>query len=275
MEIENSKKFVFKYFENQRIPTIDENELLVKVFFCSTKGINTEVIEGKYPLFTKHDSVPGYEITGTVESFGSQVTKFKKNDKVISILPLDCLYGGFGEYCVVKAWNTVSLTDKINMKNITGSIFPGIRAYQSLFFGHKIGKGDNVLIVNGASITQNISLQYAINQGSSVFTTLSNDEDLNILKNFNCHMIDLRKNELENISKEIQELGFSVVVDDGTLNLESISKYLGIGSSYFSSNPQALTKMESNYLLFKNVKIGFLFEHGWILSNSHQGNILC
>ena len=127
MEVETSKQFSLKYFENERLPTIDDNEILIKVNYCSlSKEFNVNVLEGKYNLFTKHDSIPGYEVTGNIELVGSQVSKFKKNHKVISILPLDSLYGGFGEHCISKAWNTVLLTEKINLKNITGAYPFGI-----------------------------------------------------------------------------------------------------------------------------------------------------
>ena len=62
------------------VPNINSKEILVKVLACGVCHTELDEIEGR--LHPKLPIILGHEIVGRVEKIGSQVTKFKKGDRV-------------------------------------------------------------------------------------------------------------------------------------------------------------------------------------------------
>jgi len=62
------------------VPDLNSKEILVKVSACGVCHTELDEIEGR--LQPKLPVIPGHEIVGRVEKLGSEVTKFKKGDRV-------------------------------------------------------------------------------------------------------------------------------------------------------------------------------------------------
>jgi len=62
------------------VPNINSKEILVKVLACGVCHTELDEIEGR--LHPKLPIILGHEIVGRVEKIGSQVTKFRKGDRV-------------------------------------------------------------------------------------------------------------------------------------------------------------------------------------------------
>ena len=69
------------------VPSIDNDEMLVKVKACAICGTDTRIYRGTKTTGVHYPSVIGHEISGIVESCGSRVQGFKEGDSV-SICPV-------------------------------------------------------------------------------------------------------------------------------------------------------------------------------------------
>ena len=63
--------------------------------------IDLKVMSGEYYPLAQAPCVPGYQISGVVDSTGTGVRDFTKGDAVVAIVPIDCRSGGVAEFCVV------------------------------------------------------------------------------------------------------------------------------------------------------------------------------
>lgn len=118
------------------IPTINDDELLIKVSCCGICGTDGHVHEGEF--IAKFPLIPGHEVIGTVAKVGSNVTGFAEGDRCVAdpgVTCESCFYcrrgqsllcenfngkgvtmaGGFAEYVVFEAKKTYkieNLTDE-------------------------------------------------------------------------------------------------------------------------------------------------------------------
>lgn len=117
------------------IPSIKENEVLVKVMACGVCGTDVHIYEGaKGAAECEPPKVLGHEFSGVIEAVGANVTRFKKGDRVCvdpNVLCDSCYYclsgighfcenmtgigttvdGGFAEYCAVPQKQAYLLSD--------------------------------------------------------------------------------------------------------------------------------------------------------------------
>lgn len=68
-------------FREVEIPTIGENQVLVKIRKIGVCGSDIHVYHGKHP-FTKYPVTQGHEVSGSVVEFGKNVTGLKQGQKV-------------------------------------------------------------------------------------------------------------------------------------------------------------------------------------------------
>jgi len=124
------------------IPTIEADEILVKVGACGTCATDIKIYKGQ-PLYwvdQKPSPVFGHEVTGTVQDKGSEVTNVDIGDRVLLRITL----GGYAEYCKTKAQNAVCLPDNVAFEyGIIGQLMPiGISGVTKV-----MREGDNLLVV--------------------------------------------------------------------------------------------------------------------------------
>ncbi len=131
------------------IPTIQSDEVLVENHFTSVNPWDYRVRNGSMKMFTgkKFPKILGVESAGIIEKVGSNVTSFKKGDRVM--LSTGIKNGSYAEYIPVHASNVTILPDSVSFKEGTTLPIVGTTAYNALHQLGKIEKGDHVLI-NGA-----------------------------------------------------------------------------------------------------------------------------
>jgi len=112
------------------IPSINDDELLIKVSCCGICGTDGHVHEGEF--IAKFPLIPGHEVIGTVAKVGSNVTGFAEGDRCVAdpgVTCEKCFYcrrgqsllcenfngkgvtsaGGFAEYVVFEAKKTYKI----------------------------------------------------------------------------------------------------------------------------------------------------------------------
>jgi NADPH:quinone reductase-like Zn-dependent oxidoreductase len=66
-------------------PTPGPNQILVRTTAVSLNYRDKAIIEGSYPVPVSFPLVPGSDLAGEVVSVGTDVTRFKAGDKVVSV----------------------------------------------------------------------------------------------------------------------------------------------------------------------------------------------
>jgi len=154
---EDIQKIVYR--ENYPKPTLDFDDVLVKVHYCGICG--SDITNFKYKMY-QVPLVMGHEIAGEVAEVGENVSEVKIADKVVCFtVSLDLSEGklkglgtfqdgGFAEYVKVpKEW-IFKIPSKISMKEavLIETFSLAIRAFKL----SKIKNKENILIFGGGSV---------------------------------------------------------------------------------------------------------------------------
>lgn len=142
--------------KNVEKPTPKENEVLIQIKATSITAASTFMRAGKpylgrlfLGLFKPKTKTPGTDLSGTIESIGKNVSKFKVGDSVIAETDLNC--GAYAEYiCLTEDELVVHKPENISHEEATGIIDGACTSLAFLTDSVKIEKGQKVLI-NGAS----------------------------------------------------------------------------------------------------------------------------
>ena len=84
------------------VPTINENEVLVKVIAAGVNPLDNMISRGEVKIIVPYTlpQVAGNEVVGIIEQKGRNVANFEIGDRVFSRLPLDKI-GAFAEYVAI------------------------------------------------------------------------------------------------------------------------------------------------------------------------------
>ena len=85
--------------ENLPMPDVSADEVLIKVAACGLNRADIFQRQGAYPPPKGASELPGLEVSGVVESLGSNVASLHVGDEVCALLE----GGGYAEYVAVKA----------------------------------------------------------------------------------------------------------------------------------------------------------------------------
>ena len=182
-------------------PIPKENEVLVKIHATAINDFDWSFVRGKPYLYrlifglTKPQSkIPGMELAGTIETVGSEVTKFKVGDAVCG----DISNYGFGTFAEYISINEKALVPKpANMSFQEAAAIPhaSTLAYQGLIeIGH-IQPGQQILINGAGGGVGTFALQIAKRFKAEV-TGVDTGPKLDMMKSLGFdHVIDYKQND--------------------------------------------------------------------------------
>lgn len=128
------------------IPEPQSNQVLIKTVATALNRADLLLREGKYPGI-KSPQTLGLEVSGVVESIGSNSTKWKKGDKVMALLP----GGGYAEYAAVNEHHVMPVPATLSLLDAAAIPEVWLTAYQLLRLVGQISSGETVLIHGGGS----------------------------------------------------------------------------------------------------------------------------
>lgn len=161
------------------IPTISENEVLVKVKAIGVNYADTARREGQYVVPTPLPYVPGSEIAGKVVEVGSQVEGVHEGKRVVSLIASD----GYAEYVKLKASHLIPIPDDVTYENAVALPLQGLSAYHILKTMARIAEGETVLVHAAAGGVGLLAVQLAkIFGAKKVIATASTNEKLSLAK---------------------------------------------------------------------------------------------
>ncbi|KAH6954149.1 hypothetical protein DER45DRAFT_309010 [Fusarium avenaceum] len=209
-------------FDNERaLPTLSDNDVLVKIHASSINYRDIMIALGTYPFPLAPNVVPGSDGAGEVVAVGSKVTRFQKGSKVVTLF-MQAHYGGpltpmvlgtglggtidgtFQQYGVFNENGLVNMPKNLSYLEAGTLSCSALTAWNALYGLRAVLPGDWVLTqgTGGVSIS---GLQFAKAAGARVIATTSSAAKADLLKKLGAdHVINYK--ETPNWGEEAKRL---------------------------------------------------------------------
>ncbi|MEJ5960799.1 NAD(P)H-quinone oxidoreductase [Pedobacter immunditicola] len=216
--ITNHGKAEVLKLEEREIPTIDKNEVLIKVKAAGVNRPDVMQREGKYPAPPgAPKDIPGLEVAGIIEKVGTDVKQWKVGDQVCALVA----GGGYAEFVNADAGSCLPVPKGFTFVQAAGLPETVFTVWSNVFQRGKLQGGESILIHGGSSGIGITAIQLAKHFGANVTVTVGSDE-----KGQYC--LDLGADKFINyktqdFEKELSEQKVDVVLDM-------------IGGDYFDKN---------------------------------------
>ncbi|KAH7136766.1 putative alcohol dehydrogenase [Dactylonectria estremocensis] len=199
-------------FSEQAVPTLGDNEVLVKVRGASINYRDLVISYGNYPWSLKPNVIPGSDGAGTVLAIGKNVTRFQPGDDVVTIInqqhiggtmtahSLNSGLGGSvdGTLRTVAAFDEqglVAMPKGLSFTEAATLSCAGLTAWNALFglVGKQPTAGQWVL-TQGTGGVSVFAVQFAKAAGARVIATTSSSEKAKLLERLGAdHVINYRE----------------------------------------------------------------------------------
>ncbi|ODV95352.1 hypothetical protein PACTADRAFT_75848 [Pachysolen tannophilus NRRL Y-2460] len=248
---------VLRYEEDFPVPSISEDEILVKNKFAGINFIDSYFRSGLYP--SALPNVLGREASGVVAAVGKNVKGFKPGDKVAYLSN-----NTFAQYTKYDPKSKiVKLDDGVTdeqLKLYAGSIVNGLTVLTFITEAYNVQKGDYILIHAAAGGCGLIFTQLVTERGAHVIATASTHEKLQLAKKFGAKF--LINSKTDNIVEKVKEFtnGKGVIAsfdgigkDTVDISLDSLARkgtFVSFGNASGAVPPLSIMKLSS-----KNLKV--------------------
>ncbi|KSU85864.1 NADPH:quinone reductase [Fictibacillus enclensis] len=177
------------------IPTLKQNEVLVKIHAASVNSWDWDLLRGKPflnrlgGLLKPKYKILGADIAGRVEAIGREVNHISVGDEVFGDISW-CGWGGFAEYVSVNAEAFTLKPARMTFEEAAAIPQAGVLALQGLRDIGQIHEAKNVLINGAGGGVGTFALQIAKLYGAEV-TCVDSKKKLDTLKSIGAdHVID-------------------------------------------------------------------------------------
>jgi (R,R)-butanediol dehydrogenase/meso-butanediol dehydrogenase/diacetyl reductase len=169
-------------------PEPGPDDVILKVHRCGICGTDLHMTAGhtwQFPAGT----VPGHEYAGEIVEIGSNVTAYKKGDRITALPSTGCghcvgciegnltlctnspgVLGGFGEYLRVPAAVAIKLPDALSMAD--GALIEPLAVGLYGLRAARIAAGDKVLVIGAGSVALS-AIYWARRMGAGKIVTIS------------------------------------------------------------------------------------------------------
>jgi NADPH:quinone reductase-like Zn-dependent oxidoreductase len=203
-------------YEDAPVPEMGPGDALVRV---RAAGVTPTEFSWN-STFTNRDGksrlpiVPAFEVAGTVEGVGQEVSDLTKGDAVYGLLDF-WRNGAAAEYVSVRASDLAAKPESLSFTYAAAIPLSGLTAWQSLFDHAGVSKGDTVLIHGAGGGVGTFAVQLAHWRGAHVFATCSG-EKANLVRGLGAdRVIDYRstrfQDELGGLDAVIDTVGGEVL----------------------------------------------------------------
>lgn len=193
----------FLEIEDVQIPEIDDNEVLIKVYYSGICGTDIHILSDEFTYYPP--VILGHEFSGEIVQVGEKVTLWEGGDRVVaecqSLACGKCRYcrtghpeacdskrspgwginGSFAEYIKMPSWLLHKIPDNVSYKE-AALTEPAAVSSQVLFSRSKLGTGDFVVVLGTGPIGIIIAKMAKIAGASKVLITgIDKDEHYRLL----------------------------------------------------------------------------------------------
>lgn len=196
-------------YETVTIPTAQAEEVLVKVHAF---GINRPDIlqrQGLYPMPKDVTPVPGLEVAGEIVAVGTAVTQFKVGDKVCGLTN----GGGYAEYCVVPASQTLVIPEGVSFTQAAAIPETFFTVWANVFQMGQAKAGETVLVHGGSSGIGTTALMLCKALGIKTFATVGSDDKIQAIAHLTTG-INYKTQDFEQvINEKTDNAGVDIILD--------------------------------------------------------------
>ncbi|MGO1298141.1 MAG: NADP-dependent oxidoreductase [Vibrio sp.] len=205
--------------QSAEVPTPQAGEVLVKVAFASVNPIDVKTRAGLGWAAEQNKDhlpwVPGYDISGKVETLGDGAQRFVVGDNVAGFIGFPLKGGGYSQYVCVPENDLSLVPDAITLEAAAALPLAGQTAAQALNKA-EVQEGERVLILAGAGGVGHLAVQIALATKAEVYTTCS-EANLDYLATLGAHAINYNfepaSQRLDNVDVLIDLVGGDVALD--------------------------------------------------------------
>lgn len=161
--------------EDVEPPVPGAGQVRVRVSATSFTGVDAVLraggLPGPSPLRLPH--VPGLEVAGTIDAFGTGVDGdqdgLRVGDAVVALLPVDA-DGGSAEYAIAPAQALAGVPRRIPPAEVACLPLAGLTAWQALFDHGRLSAGQHVLVHDAGGAAGGYAVQLAAQARAHVST---------------------------------------------------------------------------------------------------------
>lgn len=158
------------------VPTIEDDEVLVRVHAASVNPVDYKIREGLFPPVSQNElpKVLGRDVAGTIIQTGPRQTHWELGTDVYAMV--DAAHGGYAEYVALKS--ELCAVKPRNLSFVEAAAVPlaALTAWQGLFEHGRLESGQWVLVHGGAGGVGHFAIQLAKARGAKVATTVSKQD---------------------------------------------------------------------------------------------------
>lgn len=221
---------VLKYESNVPIPSVGAGDVLVRVKSVGVNPVETYIRSGQYSSLPSLPFILGGDSAGIVEEVGSDVTEYKKGDRVFTFMRTNS--GVYAEFTSSPVSNTQPLPDALNFSQGASLGVPYLTAYRALFIKANGRPGETVLIHGASGGVGIAAVQFAKAYGMRVIGTAGTSEGMELVKNAGAHYVFNHRNDgyLESVNEVTGYKGINVIIENAAhVNLGTDLPLLSIG----------------------------------------------
>lgn len=199
-------------YTDYAVPSIDDNELLIKNKFSGVNFIESYFRKGIYPV--EFPYLLGREATGVVVAKGQGVSSFEVGDKV------GYLSGAtFAQYTKFPAAGKIiklsSDSQDEQLKLYAAALLQGLTALTFVHDAYEVKKDDYILLYAAAGGLGLIMTQLLKQKGAHTIAVVSNDDKKKLVKEFGAEFVinSSKEDILSSVQQITNERGVDAVFD--------------------------------------------------------------
>lgn len=258
-------------FTHVSIPDLGPGQVLVRISHAGVNPVDWKIREGYLEKLFPHafPLIPGWDMSGVIETVEDSVTKFKAGDKVYShIQPKPIQYGTYAEFAPADASAVSHMPSNLDFAEAASIPLAMLTAWQALVEIAELKKGENILVCAGAGGVGGFAIQIAKHIGANVLTT-AGASNHDYVKTLGADIvIDYKKQDINAEIYRLTKNGVDVVFDcTGTTDVEENISYVckGGGGRYITicGQPDVVPVLESLGSEFQiNAELVFVTPNG-------------
>jgi NADPH:quinone reductase-like Zn-dependent oxidoreductase len=187
------------------VPSIGDNEVLVKVQAVSINPVDVKTRQGKGiagRIKNEKPLVLGWDISGVVTAAGSAVQNLQAGDEVFGMVNFPGHGRAYAEYVAAPASHLAVKPAAVTHQQAAATTLAALTAYQALFQKAHLQKGQRVLVHAAAGGVGHFAVQLAKHAGAYVIGTSSAANKDFVLGLGADEHIDYRSQQFENMVKD-------------------------------------------------------------------------
>ncbi|KAJ4812139.1 Quinone oxidoreductase [Rhynchospora pubera] len=210
-------------------PTVGDDEVLIKVAAAGLNRADAYQREGGHPPPKGCSPYPGLEVSGTIVSFGRNVSPgspWNIGDQVCTLLG----GGGYAEKVAVPAAQLLPVPEGVSLRDAACIPEVACTVWSTVFMTSHLSPGESFLIHGGSSGIGTFAIQISKYLGIKVFVTAGSEDKLQACKDLGADVcINYKKEDFAaRIKEETEGKGVDVILDN-------------MGGSYLQRNLDSLS----------------------------------